>query len=74
MQVKSTPLSAILLTFVKLPFVIKLFVLTIFEWPRKIGFKMDDSISDSHYLKELKFSNPTTNVRSTKVRPCKFEL
>ena len=30
--------SAILLTFVKLPFVFKTFVLSIFEWPLKIGF------------------------------------
>ena len=30
--------SAILLTFIKLPFVIKIFVLTIFEWPLKTGF------------------------------------
>ena len=30
--------SAILLTFIKLPFVIQIFVLSIFEWPRKTGF------------------------------------
>ena len=30
--------SAILLTFIKLPFVIKSFVLSIFEWPLKTGF------------------------------------
>ena len=30
--------SAILSTFIKLPFVIKLFVLSIFEWPFYIGF------------------------------------
>ena len=30
--------SAILLTFVKLPFVIKIFVLTICEWPFYTGF------------------------------------
>ena len=30
--------SAILLTFTKLPFVIKTFVLSIFEWPLKTGF------------------------------------
>ena len=29
---------AILLTFIKLPFVITTFVLSIFEWPLKIGF------------------------------------
>ena len=30
--------SAILLTFIKLPFVIKIFVLSSFEWPLKTGF------------------------------------
>ena len=30
--------SAILSTFIKLPFVIKIFVLSIFEWPFNIGF------------------------------------
>ena len=30
--------SAILLTFIKLPFVIKVFVLSFFEWPLKTGF------------------------------------
>ena len=30
--------SAILLTFIKLPFVIKIFVLSVFEWPLKTGF------------------------------------
>ena len=30
--------SAILWTFIKLPFVIKIFVMSIFEWPLKTGF------------------------------------
>ena len=30
--------SAILSTFIKLPFFIKIFVLSIFEWPLKTGF------------------------------------
>ena len=30
--------SAILSTLIKLPFVIKIFVLSIFEWPLKTGF------------------------------------
>ena len=30
--------SAILSTFIKLPFVIKIFVLSIFQWPLKTGF------------------------------------
>ena len=41
MQVKSIAecsYSAILSTFIKLPFVIKIFVLSVFEWPLKTGF------------------------------------
>ena len=38
-QVKSiAEHSAILLTFIKLPFVIKIFVLSVFEWSLKTGF------------------------------------
>ena len=33
--------SAILLTFIKLPVVIKIFVLSIFEWPFYTGFVWD---------------------------------
>ena len=33
--------SAILSTFIKLPFVIKIFILSIFEWPLKTGFTVD---------------------------------
>ena len=36
MQVKS--ISAIFSAFIKLPFVIKIFVLSTFEWPLKTGF------------------------------------
>ena len=34
--------SAIISTFIKLPFVIKIFVLSIFEWPLKTGFTMQN--------------------------------
>ena len=37
--------SAILLTFIKLPFVIKIFVLSIFEWPFYIGCTVVVSLS-----------------------------
>ena len=37
--------SAILSTFIKLPFVIKIFVLSIFEWPFKTGF----TVRKSHF-------------------------
>ena len=36
--------SAILLTFIKLPFVIKILVLSIFEWPFYTGFTVKDVI------------------------------
>ena len=39
--------SAILSTFIKLPFVIKIFVLSIFEWPLKTGFTVIKIISFS---------------------------
>ena len=52
MQVKSIEESSkrafsILSTFIKLPFVSKIFVLSIFEWPLKTGFTVT-SISGIH--------------------------
>ena len=38
--------SAILFTFNKLPFVIKIFVLSIFEWPLKTGFTVIPGVCD----------------------------
>ena len=35
--------SSILLTFIKLPFVVKIFVLSIFEWPFYTGFTVGDN-------------------------------
>ena len=40
--------SAILSTFIKLPFVIKIFVLPIFEWPLKTGFTVDRTVYGLH--------------------------
>ena len=37
--------SAILSTFIKLPYVIKIFVLSIFEWPLKTGFTVCTKLS-----------------------------
>ena len=37
--------SAILSTFIKLPFVVKLFILSIFEWPLKTDFSVSHSAS-----------------------------
>ena len=39
--------SAILSIFIKLPFVIKIFVLSIFEWPFKTGFTASKSVLGS---------------------------
>ena len=39
--------SAILLTFIKLPFVIKVFVLSIFEWQLKTGFTIYQNLSNN---------------------------
>ena len=36
--------SAILSTFIKLPFVIKIFVLSIFEWPFYTGFTVHSAV------------------------------
>ena len=36
--------AALLLTFIKLPFVEKTFVLSIFEWPFSTGFTVDGSL------------------------------
>ena len=47
--------SAILTTFIKLPFVINIIVLSIFEWPLKTGFTVnigppDKSVLESYFL------------------------
>ena len=56
--------SALLLTFIKLPFVIKIFVLSIFEWSFYTGFTVD-----YHFLHVaslgtfiIHFKKQTTNV------------
>ena len=53
MQVKSITgeHSAIFSTFIKLPFVINIFVLSIFEWPLKTGFTV-------HYFGEIITCDP----------------
>ena len=42
--------SAILMTYIKLPFIFKTFVLSIFEWLLKTGFTVVDSLFDSKYV------------------------
>ena len=41
--------SAILSTFIKLPFVMKIFVLSIFEWPFYTGFTVDYKTMVANY-------------------------
>ena len=47
--------SAILLTFIKLPFVIKIFVLSIFEWPFYTGFFCSPSDTEKQADQVLHF-------------------
>ena len=42
--------SAILSTFIKLPFVIKIFVLSIFEWPLKTGLTVYIQLTQTNQL------------------------
>ena len=51
--------SAILSTFIKLPFVIKIFVLSIFEWPLKTGFTVVPTESDSDVIFVYSFLSKT---------------
>ena len=46
--------SAILLTFIKLPFVIKIFVLSIFEWPFYTGFTVYASLHEAVHFGSYK--------------------
>ena len=65
--------AAILLTFIKLPFVIKIFVLSIFEGPFYTGFTETLSkvsvLMDSKYstIKELHYTCSARNFRTITV-------
>ena len=52
--------SAILSTFIKLPFVFKTFVLSLFEWPLKTGFTVSFYCS-RHAIQEMCCSTFTPN-------------
>ena len=52
--------SAILLTFIKLPFVIKIFVLYIFEWSLKTGFTL---LTSSHFYESFNQPGPLGRSR-----------
>ena len=47
--------SALVLTFIKLPFVIKIFVLTIFEWPFYTGFIVFKMLLMRSFCNQAKF-------------------
>ena len=49
--------SAILLTFIKLPFVIKIFVLSIFEWPFYTGFTDRKTVNKRYHLRTSLFAD-----------------
>ena len=61
--------SAIFSTFIKLPFVIKIFVLSIFEWPLKTGFtvvKLDQCVYEFSLNLSFQKFNLTSNYLGTK--------
>ena len=62
--------SAILLTFIKLPFTIKIFVLSIFEWPLKtfLNSSILHLADDTSYFTQL-LTKILTFPESTCVRP-----
>ena len=55
-------LSAILLTFIKLPFVIKILVLSIFEWPLYTGFTVIKSTFDIVNIVQFLYNTPHYNM------------
>ena len=57
--------SAILLTFIKLPFVIKICVLSIFEWSLKTGFTVSILVLAARYT--IKGSPDKQRIFSVKV-------
>ena len=72
--------SAILSTFIKLSFVIKIFVLSIFEWPLKTGFTvcvvilyMHAQLSSGH--RSVNFDHiPTSYVQAAKAQATRLSI
>ena len=59
--------NAIFLTFIKLPFVIKLFVLSIFEWSLKTGFTVfEKDKTNWDNVKKLTISRVVAALRSAR--------
>ena len=68
--------SAILLTFIKLPFVIKIFVLSIFEWPLYTGFTVYKAdVNTRHYLdkKNTGMQRLSGSVLASRPKGCVLE-
>ena len=57
--------SAILSTFIKLPFVFKTFVLFIFEWPLKTDFTVFRSDGPVPVFSPIYYCNSTTFISTT---------
>ena len=53
MEVKKREHSAIVLTFIKLPLVIKIFVLSIFEWPFYTDFTVLITVTEVLYASNI---------------------
>ena len=66
--------SAILLTFIKLPFVIKIFVLSIFEWPLNTGFAVHCAFTKVTETTGAKSSNTASVGKTSNGRTQKTEL
>ena len=54
--------SAILLTFIKLPFVIKIFVLSIFEWKFKTVFTVHKIFSITRFARILSYMRDISTI------------
>ena len=66
--------SAILLTFIKLPFVIKIFVLSIFEWPFYTGFTVPEKRSNICFVEKKKHFNFSLVVLTMSALVCKNSI
>ena len=66
--------TAILLTFIKLPFVIKIFVLSIFEWPLKTGIIVMRTVDVSSQTSSMKMSKELQFIYSTPLTTAKKDI
>ena len=54
--------SATLSTFIKLPFVIEIFILSIFEWPLKTGFTVNNDDMCNNMVNTCQFDSPVSGM------------